>query len=96
MHARGGPQIRMLRILPPHLTVCLLNRLLISNNLCDLIANTADFPLSAIGIPASTTGSASCGEALLIHHASTHENVHLPYAVGIEVAIKEVNQCRRL
>ena len=40
---------------PPHLTVGSVNRLLISNNFCDLIANAADFLLSAIGTPASTT-----------------------------------------
>ena len=43
----------------------------------------------ALSIKKPLEAEASCGEALLTHHASTHENVHLPYAVGIEVAIKE-------
>lgn len=43
----------------------------------------------ALSIKKPREAEASCGEALLTHLASTHENVRLPYAVGIEVAIKE-------
>lgn len=43
----------------------------------------------ALSIKKPHEAEASCGEALLTHLASTHENVRLPYAVGIEVAIKE-------
>ncbi len=43
----------------------------------------------ALSIKKPREAEASCSEALLTHLASTHENVRLPYAVGIEVAIKE-------
>ena len=43
----------------------------------------------ALSIKKPLEAEASCAEALLTHRASTHENVRLPYAVGIEVAIKE-------
>ena len=43
----------------------------------------------ALSIKKPREAEASCAEALLTHRASTHENVRLPYAVGIEVVIKE-------
>ena len=43
----------------------------------------------ALSIKKPREAEASCAEALLTHRASTHESVRLPYAVGIEVVIKE-------
>ncbi|MDE0297103.1 MAG: hypothetical protein OXN17_00550 [Candidatus Poribacteria bacterium] len=43
----------------------------------------------ALSIKKPHEAEASCAEALLTHRASTHENVRLPYAVGIEAAIKD-------
>ena len=43
----------------------------------------------ALSIRKPDQANSSCRDAYTPHRASTHEDVHLPYAVGIEAAIKE-------
>jgi len=43
----------------------------------------------ALSIRRPDLANRSCRDALRVHSPTTHKGVRLPYAVGIEVAIKE-------